>query len=322
MEVEHPHCDMRTVHSTTTNNPSVPQPHCCQVNFPWKSSSTRIESLFVIGVSEKSCASCCRSAWHTCCGQTVSCTSAHTTKKSSHCAPSCALLWFWWYLLTPFPPSPLSSTCSKLHSNPFLPLLSLLTLHTHSRHHRRRPTSTNQLTKTTNQTHKQTGTNRSKQKQTQTNTRTNKHKQHTDTQTNTQTHAHKQTHNQPTNQNQQQQPATTNTNEPRTTPYNDTMAHNNKTRQRNNTITQQQQPLPLLTLLTREWVLSSQPCQSLMRVAWHKVGGSTLWTVLSGRFGEAGSHPGVCGSCESGPMMGGRRVDWRCCPSRVGIPTG
>ena len=51
---------------------------------------------------------------------------------------------------------------------------------------------------------------------------------------------------------------------------------------------------PWLTLLTREWGLSGQPCHSLLRVAWHKVGGSTFWTVLSGRLGEARSQPGDC----------------------------
>ena len=51
-----------------------------------------------------------------------------------------------------------------------------------------------------------------------------------------------------------------------------------------------------LTLLTREWGLSGQQRHSLMKVAWDKVGGSTLWTVLSGRLGEAGSQPGVCRS--------------------------
>ena len=30
----------------------------------------------------------------------------------------------------------------------------------------------------------------------------------------------------------------------------------------------------------------SQPSHSLTRVAWHKVGVSTLWTVLSGRLGQ------------------------------------
>ena len=49
---------------------------------------------------------------------------------------------------------------------------------------------------------------------------------------------------------------------------------------------------PWLTLLTRRWGFRSQPCHSLMRVAWHMVGDSTLWAVLSGRFGETGGQPG------------------------------
>ena len=39
-----------------------------------------------------------------------------------------------------------------------------------------------------------------------------------------------------------------------------------------------------------------------MSVAWRKVVGSTLWTVLSGRFGEARSQPGECRGCLSSPM--------------------
>ena len=38
----------------------------------------------------------------------------------------------------------------------------------------------------------------------------------------------------------------------------------------------------------------------LLRVAWQKVGGSTLWAVLSSRFGEAGSQLEPCtGYCWS-----------------------
>ena len=41
------------------------------------------------------------------------------------------------------------------------------------------------------------------------------------------------------------------------------------------------------------------------------MGGTTLWKVLSGRFGEAGSEPGGCRGSESSPMTVGRRADWR-----------
>ena len=57
--------------------------------------------------------------------------------------------------------------------------------------------------------------------------------------------------------------------------------------------------------------LSSQPCHSLMSVAWHKVGDSTLWTVLSGRLGEAWIHAGDCRGSVSSPMMGDLRVALR-----------
>ena len=66
--------------------------------------------------------------------------------------------------------------------------------------------------------------------------------------------------------------------------------HHNNDNNHNNNINK---PPPRLTLLTRE-LLSSQRCHSLTRVAWHKVGGSKLWTVLSGRLGQAGSQLGVC----------------------------
>ena len=65
---------------------------------------------------------------------------------------------------------------------------------------------------------------------------------------------------------------------------------------------------PWLTLLTRRWGLGGQPHHSLVRVAWHKVGGSTLWTVHSGRFGKARSQPGDCRSSVSSPTMVDRRV--------------
>ena len=48
-----------------------------------------------------------------------------------------------------------------------------------------------------------------------------------------------------------------------------------------------------------------------IKVAWDKDGGSTLWTVLSGRLGDAWNQPGVCRGSVSGPMMGDRRVDRR-----------
>ena len=57
---------------------------------------------------------------------------------------------------------------------------------------------------------------------------------------------------------------------------------------------------PWLTLLTWVWKLCCQPCHSLMRLAWHKVGGSTLWTVLSGRLVKLGVSQGQ----RVGPMMG------------------
>ena len=63
-----------------------------------------------------------------------------------------------------------------------------------------------------------------------------------------------------------------------------------------------------LTLLTREWGLSGQPRHSRMRVAWHKAGRSTLWSVLLGRLGEAWNQPGDCRGSVSSPMMVGRRA--------------
>ena len=48
-----------------------------------------------------------------------------------------------------------------------------------------------------------------------------------------------------------------------------------------------------------------------MRVARHKVDDSTLWTVFSGRLGEARSLTGDCRSSVSSPMTVGRRADQR-----------
>ena len=50
--------------------------------------------------------------------------------------------------------------------------------------------------------------------------------------------------------------------------------------------------------------LSSKPSHSLVRVAWHTVNDSTLWTVLSGRLGEARSQPGVCRGSVSSVVVG------------------
>ena len=79
---------------------------------------------------------------------------------------------------------------------------------------------------------------------------------------------------------------------------------------------------PWLTLLTRRWELGGQPHHSLVRVAWHTVGGSTLWTVHSGRFGEARSQPGDCRGSVLSLTMVDRRVDRRTRPSRVGFSFG
>ena len=54
---------------------------------------------------------------------------------------------------------------------------------------------------------------------------------------------------------------------------------------------------------------SSQPCHSLMRVAWHTVVSSTLWAVFSGPFGKARSQPEPCtGYCWSTYLRAARHV--------------